>query len=194
MDQMRNSEVIVVDEHDAPIGRCDKYTAHRTGEGAQLHRAFSLFLFDNAGRLLVQQRAAGKLTFPLVWANTCCSHPSPGEDIIAAARRRTAFELGIDLSSNVSLREVAVFRYEAAYGEWVEKEVDHVVFGLFGGGDIDFNKEEVNDIRWVTREELSNDIEVNESKYSPWLVKIHNRWLRRNWNDVRCELGDVVTL
>lgn len=183
MEQMLKSEVIVVDEEDKQIGKCDKYKAHRLHEDPQLHRAFSLFLFDNSSRLLIQQRSANKLTFPLIWANTCCSHPEPGEDVIDAVRRRTLFELGIDLSNNATLQEVGVFHYEAVCGEWIEKEIDHVIFGFYDTHEVNFNKDEIKEIKWITKEELNKDIEINKDKYSPWFIKIADKWLNNNWEE-----------
>src|SRR4051794_27812216 len=96
-------DIVLVDEHDRPLGTCAKLAAHRNG--GTLHRAFSVFLFDSAGRMLLQQRAAGKYHFGGLWTNACCSHPRPGEAVADAARRRVREELGVE----VDLRPVLSF-------------------------------------------------------------------------------------
>lgn len=180
--QMTQSHVAIVDENDCMIGTCDKYTAHRTELGPKRHRAFSLFLFNAEGKLLLQQRSQHKLTFPMIWANTCCSHPEPEEPIIAAACRRVKFELNIDVDPVASeLGECGVFEYSAVSGDWTEHEVDHVVFGFFKGGEVPFNSEEVAAVKWVTEEELKKWIEEEPETLSPWLRKIHQQWLSAHW-------------
>ena len=184
--QMKHDQVILVDEEDNQIGTCNKFDAHRTDLGAKLHRAFSLFLFEpKEGRLLLQKRSEYKLTFPLIWANTCCSHPCPNEDIISASKRRSKFELNIDTEKISDLREVGVFLYKAPWNEWTEYEIDHVIFGNynidFSADSIDFNKSEVNQVKWVTSSELANIIEKEPETLSPWLKKIYKQWLASNW-------------
>lgn len=181
-EQMAKSLVAIVDENDNTVGTCDKYTAHRTELGPKRHRAFSLFLFDASGRLLLQQRSEHKLTFPLIWANTCCSHPEPDEPVIAAACRRVKFELNIDVDPVAcELCECGVFEYSAESGDWTEHEIDHVVFGFFGQESIPFNTEEVAAVRWVTEDELKDWIARNPEQLSPWLRKIHEQWLVEHW-------------
>jgi len=180
--QMLNSQVILVDENDIVLGQMDKYNAHRTLPAPCLHRAFSLFLFDSKNRLLIQQRSHEKLTFPLIWANTCCSHPEPGEDIIPASKRRVKFELNIDLNDEAKLQELGVFRYKAEFGEWTEYEVDHVVFGYYDTEVILFNKEEVEAVKWVSKEEFGDMIECQPETLSPWIRMIWTRFLSSNWD------------
>src|SRR5687767_11187246 len=88
-------DLVLVDEHDRPLGTAEKLAAHQ--RGGTLHRAFSVFLFNDAGRMLLQQRAAGKYHFGGLWTNACCSHPRPGEAVEDAARRRVREELGVDV-------------------------------------------------------------------------------------------------
>ncbi|MFV0132576.1 isopentenyl-diphosphate Delta-isomerase [Streptomyces sp. HMX87] len=117
----------LVDEHGATIGTAEKLAAHQPP--GQLHRAFSVFLFDERGRLLLQQRALGKYHSPGVWSNTCCGHPYPGEAPFAAAARRTYEELGISPSL---LAEAGTVRYnhpDPASG-LVEQEYNHLFVGL----------------------------------------------------------------
>lgn len=180
-EQMIKSHVVLVDEQDNEIGICDKYSSHRTSSGPRLHRAFSLFLFDQQGRLLLQRRSEKKLTFPLIWANTCCSHPEPKEDLIRAAIRRTKFELNIDIDESCNLTEVGVFQYKAESGEWTESEVDHVIFGFFNVETIPFNEEEVCEVKWVSQQDLSNMVNETPEILSPWLKKIYKQWLLPNW-------------
>ena len=119
------NQVVLVDRDGSAVGVADKLAAHRAP--GRLHLAFSVFLFDADGRLLIQQRAAGKYHFPLVWANSCCSHPQPGEELVAAAESRVAEELGL----KIELRPVGSFIYQArddASG-LVEHEFDWVLLG-----------------------------------------------------------------
>ena len=175
------SQVILVDEDDHEGGTCDKYTAHRSDPGPKLHRAFSLFLFSSDGRLLLQKRSSYKLTFPLIWANSCCSHPEPNEAIIAAAMRRVKFELNVETDKITDAREIGVFMYQAPSGEWTEYEVDHVIFAFYNIEQIPFNENEVCQVKWVTADELKALIEKEPETLSPWLKKIYAQWLVPNW-------------
>ena len=100
-------QVVLVDEGDRAIGAAEKLSAHR--DGGRLHRAFSVFLFDAQGRVLLQRRAVAKYHFPLLWTNACCGHPRPGEGVVEAARRRVREELGVA----VTLRPAFAFVYAA---------------------------------------------------------------------------------
>ncbi len=135
-----------------------------------LHRAFSVVLFDDDGRTLLQQRAASKTRFPLRWTNACCGHPSPGEQVAVAAQRRLTEELGF---TGVDLREVGVYVYRAedpATGR-VEWEYDHVVIGRAPVGlAVAPDPEEVADVRWVSARELRQGLDPGGGgDYSPWL-------------------------
>lgn len=181
--QMKNDELILVDDNDNQIGISDKYSAHRT-ENAKLHRAFSILLFDRKSEtVLLQKRSEYKLTLPLVWANTCCSHPRPGETIFQAACRRVKFELNIDIEESANkLKEIAVFKYKSVFNEeWTEYEIDHLVFGFFDKTEVNFNRDEVDQVTWVTRDELDKMIEDNPSSFSTWMVKIWYNFLKSNW-------------
>jgi isopentenyl-diphosphate delta-isomerase len=145
----RESHVVeLVDAEGVASGSTTVDEAHRAP--GRLHRAFSVFLRDPAGRVLLQQRAAIKTRFPLRWANTCCGHPQPGEDVTVAAARRLAEEIRV---TGVPLTEVGVYSYYAedpATGR-VEYEYDHVLVG-----DLPVDREphpdpaEVADLRWVS--------------------------------------------
>src|ERR671913_2483251 len=140
-------EVILVDEHDRVVGAGEKLRAHR--EGA-LHRAFSVFVFDAGGRLLLQKRAREKYHSGGLWSNTACGHPRPGEPTATAARRRLREEMSLDCE----LREAFEFVYRAELdGALVEHEYDHVFVGTHEG-DPAPDPSEVAGWRWVTMGEL----------------------------------------
>jgi isopentenyl-diphosphate Delta-isomerase len=116
-----------LDENDRAVGVCEKLEAHQKG---LLHRAFSVFVFNDKGELLLQKRAASKYHSGGLWTNTCCGHPRPGEDVLGAAKRRLREEMGI----STGLNEVFRFTYKEALGNsLVENEFDHVFFGAFNG-------------------------------------------------------------
>ncbi|MFI0719194.1 isopentenyl-diphosphate Delta-isomerase [Streptomyces sp. NPDC021224] len=141
----------LVDEDGVTIGTAEKLSAH-TAPG-RLHRAFSVFLFDGEGRMLLQRRALGKYHSPGVWSNTCCGHPYPGEPPFVAAARRTAEELG---AAPVLMREAGTVRYnhpDPASG-LVEQEFNHLFVGLVGG-ELRPDPEEIDDTAFVTPEELA---------------------------------------
>lgn len=119
--------VVLVDQEDREVGTMEKMEAHRR---AKLHRAFSVFIFDSAGRMLLQQRAYAKYHSGGLWTNTCCSHPFPGESVEAAAARRLQEELGFC----VPLTHAFSFVYQAAFDNGLtEYEYDHVFAGYYEG-------------------------------------------------------------
>ncbi|MGP3982357.1 isopentenyl-diphosphate Delta-isomerase [Streptomyces sp. KR80] len=140
----------LVDENGTTIGTAEKLSAHLPP--GRLHRAFSVFLFDTSGRLLLQQRAPGKYHSPGVWSNTCCGHPYPGEAPFAAAARRTAEELGVSPSL---LREAGTVRYNHPDPDsgLVEQEYNHLFVGLVRA-EPQPDPEEVGGTAFVTAEEL----------------------------------------
>lgn len=155
--------VILVDANDVEIGVECKMAAHRSGK---LHRAISIFVFDSGNRLLLQKRTSTKYHSGGLWSNTCCSHPRPDEDNVAAASRRLREEMGIecDLSKVFSF----VYRTEFANG-LTEHEYDHVFFGSHDGAPVP-NPEEAEDWKWMGIAELSADVKSNPSAYSSWLA------------------------
>lgn len=158
----REERVILVDERDRELGSCEKLRAHM--EGA-LHRAFSVFVFDADGRLLLQRRARGKYHSGGLWSNTACGHPRPGEETGAAARRRLREEMNLDCE----LRPAFAFLYRAELGGGlVEYEYDHVFFGRCDGPPAP-DPAEVEDWRWVTIEELRRGLGDEPASYSRWL-------------------------
>ena len=155
-----NQDVILVNLHDEPVGTATKEEAHRRGD---LHRAFSVFLYHE-DRLLIQQRAFHKYHSGGLWANTCCSHPRPGEELEDAVRRRLKEEAGIECE----VKEVFSFVYKHRFAEDLyEHEFDHVFLGEYDGAFIP-NPEEVMDWRWITFDELRKDLADHPEKYAPW--------------------------
>ncbi|WP_305788628.1 isopentenyl-diphosphate Delta-isomerase [Symbioplanes lichenis] len=159
--------VELVDPDGLAVGQTTVGAAH-VAPGL-LHRAFSVFLRDPDGRVLLQQRAAVKTRFPLRWANTCCGHPAPGESPSVAAVRRLAEEVGI---SDVTLTEVGVYSYYAEDPQTgrVEYEYDHVLLGDVPAGLAPVpDPDEVADLRWVDLDDLVPQITREPRAYAPWL-------------------------
>lgn len=156
-------QVILVDEQDRELGACEKLQAHRDGA---LHRAFSIFVFDPAGRLLLQKRAAGKYHSGGLWSNTCCGHPRPGEATPVAARRRLREEMNFDCE----LSEAFSFLYRAELdGALVEHELDHVFVGELAGDPPAPDPSEAEGWRWVSMSELRRGLREEPASYSYWL-------------------------
>ena len=153
--------VVLVDKNYNQIGLMPKMEAH---EKAVLHRAFSVFTFNNKGELLLQQRAAHKYHSPLLWTNTCCSHQREGETNIEAGKRRLQEEMGF----TTELKEVFSFIYKAPFENGLtEHELDHVMVGDFDG-EPNINKDEVESYKWMLLEDVKNDIENNPEIYTEW--------------------------
>ncbi|KUL39362.1 isopentenyl-diphosphate delta-isomerase [Streptomyces sp. NRRL F-4489] len=156
----------LVDEEGTTIGTAEKVSAHLPP--GRLHRAFSVFLFDADGRMLLQRRALGKYHSPGVWSNTCCGHPYPGEPPFVAAARRTAEELGV---APALLQEAGTVRYhhpDPASG-LVEKEFNHLFAGQVGRAPVP-DPEEVGEITFVTAVELA---ELREQEtFSAWFPTV----------------------
>lgn len=155
--------LVRVDAADREIGTIAK-TAGHLGAG-QLHRAFSVFLFNGAGAVLIQQRAAGKMLWPGFWSNSCCSHPRPGEAVEDAARRRIREELHVDCR----LRFLYKFQYQAPFGTvGSENELCHVFAG-YPQGALVADPAEIAALQWIPAAELSRSIAVEPGRYSPWM-------------------------
>jgi len=153
--------VILVDEQDNPLGTMEKMEAHEKG---LLHRAFSIFIFNNAGEMLLQQRAFSKYHSGGLWTNTCCSHPREGETTIDAAHRRLQEEMGFDCEIN----EVFDFIYKEKLDKGLtEHELDHVFIGNFEG-EINFNPEEVNTYIYKPVQEVLDDVNLTPENYTEW--------------------------
>ncbi|HEX8456738.1 MAG TPA: isopentenyl-diphosphate Delta-isomerase [Pyrinomonadaceae bacterium] len=157
-----SEQVILVDEHDRELGASEKLAAHAAGH---LHRAFSIFVFNSAGQLLLQRRARSKYHSGGLWSNTCCGHPRPEETTLAAARRRLREEMNFECE----LRPAFEFLYRAELAnELIEHEYDHVLIGEFDGA---FWPEasEVEGWKWATPEELRRDLHERPEEYTYWL-------------------------
>lgn len=157
-------KVILVNEKDKPIGIGEKLKVHRQGK---LHRSFSILIFNSKGEMLIQKRAEKKYHSPGLWSNSCCSHPRPNETLIEAAKRRLKEEMGVESDLN----EIFSFKYLAKVGNLIENEFDHVFLGKFDGNLI-VNKEEIEDWRWISLEELKKEMKENPEKYTIWFKLI----------------------
>jgi isopentenyl-diphosphate Delta-isomerase len=155
-------QVILVDEQDREVGTGEKLRTHRDGS---LHRAFSVFVFNEAGRLLLQKRARMKYHSAGLWSNTACGHPRPGEETAAAARRRLREEMNLDCE----LYKAFDFLYRAELdGALVEHEYDHVFVGRHEGEPAP-DPSEVEDWRWVSMNDLRRSLREEPHLYSRWL-------------------------
>jgi len=166
--------LILVDDKDNEIGYRSKSECH-VGHGT-LHRAFSIFLFDADGRVLLQKRSGSKPLWPLYWSNSCCSHPRRGETMEAATHRRVAEELGVD----AKIEFLYKFIYQADFGDvGAEHELCHVYVGTCGG-EIRVHPDEIADWRWVPPEEIDRRLESQPEGFTPWF-KLEWRALMDRW-------------
>ncbi|MCK5599373.1 isopentenyl-diphosphate Delta-isomerase [bacterium] len=157
------SVVILVDNDDNPVGVEEKLAAHLNG--GKLHRAFSVFLYDPDGNMLLQRRSAEKYHSPGLWSNACCGHPQPGEETAAAAARRVTEELGI----TVDIKEITTARYDLDVGQGLfEREFNHTFKGVFTSENIPFNTSEVSEIMWVSCEELRSLLSERPQELTIW--------------------------
>lgn len=166
-------ELILVDRDDNEIGYASKADAH-DGRGI-LHRAFSLFLFNDTGELLLQQRAPSKRLWGGYWSNSCCSHPRRGESLEVATSRRLFDELNFE----TELEHVYQFCYEAGFGSaGSENELCHVFLGK-ASEDVQPNDSEISSIRYVTGEGLADELEQHPDRFTPWFKQ---EWQELNRN------------
>ena len=164
--------VELVDRAGRATGSCPVREAH-TAPG-RLHRAFSVLVYDSAGRVLLQQRAAVKTRFALRWSNSCCGHPAPGQDLVAAAQARLAEELGITAGQVTPLTEAGVLRYRAADAatKRVEYEWDHVLVATLTSGAPAADDSEVRQVRWASPGPLAAEIDARPAEFTPWLAGV----------------------
>jgi len=158
--------VDLVDESGATIGRTTVEQAH-SGSGA-LHRAFSAFVFDDAGRLMLQQRAKTKSRFAGLWSNTCCSHPEAAAVVDRCAADRIWDELGLGVR-DLALCGAVVYRANDPGSRYVEHEYDHVLVGRALGDPPDPDPAEVADWRWIEPDELAAELACAPDRFTPWL-------------------------
>jgi isopentenyl-diphosphate delta-isomerase len=160
-------QVILVDELDNELGTMEKMEAHQKGE---LHRAFSVLLYNSKGEILLQKRAKSKYHSGGLWTNACCSHPQPNESMADATARKLLQEMGIAPQLRFAFKFIYQTRLE---GNLVEHEYDHVFTGLFDGKP-QINAEEVEDWRFVNLVSLKKDISENPASYTYWFPLIIN--------------------
>ena len=161
-----SSSVVLVDEDDRALGTAEKLRAHTEG---WLHRALSVFVFDEAGRLLLQRRTPQKYHSGGLWSNTCCSHPYPEEPPLAAARRRLREEMGF----SCALTPLLHFTYRASVGDdLTEHEYDHVFVGVVDGIAVRPNPDEVADWRWASARAIRAEITSDPSRYTVWFRRL----------------------
>ena len=166
---MGTDQVILVNEKDEQIGLMEKIEAH---EKALLHRAFSVFVFNKDGELMLQQRALTKYHTPGLWTNTCCSHQREGESNIEAGKRRLMEEMGF----TTELKDTISFIYKAPFQNGLtEHEFDHILVGHYDE-DPNPNPDEVNAWKWVSLEEVKEDMKVNPDVYTEWFKIIFDKY------------------
>jgi isopentenyl-diphosphate Delta-isomerase len=166
---MAEEKVVLVNEQDEVMGLMNKMEAH---EKAVLHRAFSVFIFNNKGETLLQQRATTKYHSPLLWTNACCSHPREGETYEEAALRRMPEEIGL----TTEIEEAFWFIYRADVGQGLtEHELDHVFIG-YSNDEPELNPEEACNYKWMKAEDVKNDIASNPDLYTEWFKIIFNKY------------------
>jgi isopentenyl-diphosphate delta-isomerase len=164
--ELINNGVILVDKNDEIIGIEEKMEAHENG--GKRHRAFSVLIFNKKNELMLQQRAIDKYHCGGLWTNTCCSHPRLNETTIKAAHRRLMEEMGF----NTKLKEIFSFKYQVELDHGLsENEYDHVYVGKYNRIP-KINPKEVKDWKWVSIEDLDQDIKDNRKSYTPWFRKI----------------------
>jgi isopentenyl-diphosphate Delta-isomerase len=162
--------VVLVDREDRELGLMEKQQAHVAG---LLHRAFSVFIFNSKGELMLQQRAASKYHSPTLWTNTCCSHPRVNESYLDAAKRRLVEEMGFDCDLHYKFD----FIYKANLDNGLtEHELDHVFIGKFDG-EPNLNPDEVMAYRWVEMEDLKKDMFKNPQNYTAWFKIIFDQYI-----------------
>ena len=162
--------LILVDENDRPCGVMPKLQAHEQGA---LHRAFSVFIFNSNGDLLLQKRADSKYHSPGLWTNTCCSHPAPGQATLEAARRRLFAEMGI----GAELTYVLKFRYKSTFANRLtEHEIDHIFIGTSDEKPA-INPEEVSGFTYMPVAAIVEDMTLFPEKYTSWFRIIWERFL-----------------
>ena len=171
-------QVILVNENDQSIGVMEKMQVHQEGK---LHRAFSVFIFNDKGELLLQQRASKKYHSGGLWTNTCCSHPSPerDEETIVSAKRRLKEEMGFE----TEITPAFTFIYKADVGkELTEYEFDHVFIGTYNGS-INPDPNEVKNFRYIPFEEIRSIMIKNPFQFTKWFTIAYplvEAWMHKN--------------
>ena len=168
---MKEEEVILVDVNDTPVGTMPKMEAH---EKAILHRAFSVFILNKEGQLMLQQRALHKYHSPGLWTNTCCSHQRMGETNLEAGARRLQEEMGFE----APLEELFSFIYKAPFDNGLtEHELDHVLLGHHNAVP-EINTEEVASWKWMDLDQVAKEIITMPDQYTVWFKIIFDRFYK----------------
>ena len=166
-----NDYVILVDENNNQIGIEEKILAHKTN---LLHRAFSIFIFNDSFEILLQKRAPNKYHSGNLWTNTCCSHPLENLSLVESAKKRLVEEMGI----KANLNEVFSFIYQAEFDNGLsEYEYDHVLFGISNNQPI-LNPDEAIDYKWIKISDLKAQIEKNPGNFTVWLQIMINNYFK----------------
>ncbi len=168
---MKEENVILVNQFDEQIGLMPKMEAHQK---ALLHRAFSVFVFNDKNHLMLQQRALSKYHSPGLWTNTCCSHQREGETNLQAGARRLMEEMGFV----TDLEEKTSFIYKAPFDNGLtEHELDHIMVGYYEDDPV-INKDEVESWKWMPLEEVKKDIEAQPELYTAWFKIIFDKFYK----------------
>lgn len=166
---MKEELVVLVNHNDEQIGLMPKLEAH---EKAMLHRAFSVFVMNDENEIMLQQRAADKYHSPLLWTNTCCSHQRDGESNLEAGKRRLKEEMGFE----TPLKELFSFIYKAPFDNGLtEHEFDHVMIGYYNEEPV-INKEEVESWKWMSIEDIKQDMIKAPQVYTEWFKIIFDKF------------------
>jgi isopentenyl-diphosphate delta-isomerase len=166
-----NDYVILVDENNNQIGFEEKILAHKKN---LLHRAFSIFIFNDSFEILLQKRAPNKYHSGNLWTNTCCSHPLENLSLVESAKKRLVEEMGI----KANLNEVFSFIYQAEFDNGLfEYEYDHVLFGISNNKPI-LNPDEAIDYKWIKISDLKAQIEKNPGNFTVWLQIMINNYFK----------------
>ncbi len=161
MTNMAEELIAVVDTNDNVTEYKDKLEVHEQG---LLHRAFSVFVFNSDGEMLLQKRAATKYHSPGLWTNACCSHLLPGKSMEQCAHERLSYEMGFDCE----LTELFTFHYKATFSNGLtENEIDHVYIGKYSGV-VDHNSAEVDDYNWIKLHDILENMDDHPEKYTYW--------------------------
>ena len=169
---MKEDRVILVDKLDNQIGTMPKMEAHQK---AILHRAFSVFILNERGELMLQQRAHDKYHSPSLWTNTCCSHQREGEGNVEAGKRRLKEEMGF----TTDLKELFHFIYQAPFDNGLtEHELDHVLLGYYQGTP-KINKLEVANWKWMSIQNISESLKTNPQEYTIWFKIVFDQFIKK---------------
>lgn len=161
--------VVLVNKNDKKIGLMPKMEAHKKGA---LHRAFSVFIFNNKNELMIQKRNINKYHSPGLWTNTCCSHQKDGESNISAGKRRLLEEMGFC----VELNEIGSFIYNVGVDNGlIEHELDYILVGKYNGN-VKINSDEVDNWKWMSLDNIKDDVRKRSKNYTEWFKIIMDNY------------------